>query len=285
MPTDRFIQCSDAILLKIDRARKEYPSLWRGLIQEWQNCGKRDAAWLTYAASYLLNTASIKWALDPFSLITRVGHANQPDFLKDLESLQLVVFSHAHQDHLDLNIIGALRNLPITWVIPAFMLERVTNAAGLHREQILVPRAGNPIHFGDLTLTPFDGLHFRGTHGVPEMGYVAEFSGKRWLFPGDTRTYDTSRVPHFDALDGVFAHLWLGRGKALEVEPPLMEEFCQFFASLQPKQIVVTHLEELGRDADDFWDMSHYQKVFARFQEISSKIKVSASCMGQSVIL
>lgn len=263
MPTDRLMQCSENISSKIDHAREDYPSLWRGMIEKWQNSEEHDSAWLTYAASYLLNTAGVKWAVDPFSLITRLGQGNQPDFKKDLEKLQLVILSHTHQDHLDLNLISALRCLPITWVIPEFMLALVMKAAHLPEKQVLVPQVRNPIHYGGLTITPFEGLHFRGTHGVPEMGYVADFSGKRWLFPGDTRTYDAARLPHFEAVDGIFAHLWLGRGKALEVEPPLMEEFCQFFASLQPKQIVVTHLEELGRDADDFWDMRHYQKVFA----------------------
>ena len=60
-------------------------------------------------------------------------------------------------------------------------------------------------------LTPFDGLHIHGEHGVPAMGYLAEFSKKRWLFPGDTREFDFSKLPDFGELDDVIGHLWLGK--------------------------------------------------------------------------
>jgi hypothetical protein len=50
------------------------------------------------------------------------------------------------------------------------------------------------------------------------MGYLLEFNGKRWLFPGDTRSYDASLLQSFGPLEGHFAHLWLSRtGAYLEV--------------------------------------------------------------------
>ena len=54
---------------------------------------------------------------------------------------------------------------------------------------MVVPHPGVPIHINGLTLIPYEGLHFRDGNGVPEMGYLAEFSGKRWAFPGDTRVF------------------------------------------------------------------------------------------------
>ena len=100
--------------------------------------------------------------------------------------------------------------------------------------------------------------------GVPATGYLVEFQNKRWLFPGDTRTYDASQLPSFGPVDGLFAHLWLGRGCALMDEPPLLDAFCQFCLDLQPRRIILTHLNEFGRDADDFWDEEHAEKLCSK---------------------
>ena len=52
-----------------------------------------------------------------------------------------------------------------------------------------------------------------------------------------------------------FAHLWLGRHCAQKDEPPLLDDFCRFFVAFDPGRIVIAHLEELGRKADDYWDV------------------------------
>lgn len=270
--------------VRIERARTEFPSLWRDITRQWRSADS-DAAWLTYAANYLLFTAGVRWALDPYSLFTRLGEGEQPDFAGDLAPLQLVVLSHAHNDHLDPNLISAIQHLPVTWVIPEFMQEKVAQTVHLPAERIITPRPGNPIHFGDLVLHPFDALHFRQGNGVPEMGYLAEFNGKRWFFPGDTRMYDPNLIPHFDHLDGIFAHLWLGKACALEKEPPLLREFCEFHLSFNPGRIVVTHMGELGRAIEELWDISHFEMVCAEFVKQSPHLPVTAALMGNKVVL
>jgi hypothetical protein len=284
MLTDLYTKKQAEIEQKIPGVVAVYPSLWREVVSDWQ-VEQHDAIWLTYAANYLLHTGSTRWAIDPFSLCTRLKLDIQPDFLADLQELQLVVLTHAHADHLDLNLITALRDLPITWVIPSFMLERVQQAASLPEEKIIIPQPGIPIQFSDLALTPFEALHMRGNNGVPEMGYLAEFNNKRWLFPGDTRVYDPARLPSFGKLNGVFAHLWLGKARALDEPPPLLEAFCDFFIALQPGRIIVTHLEELGRKADDFWTENHYQLVRQRINELEPEIAVTSLMMGQKTCL
>ena len=84
------------------------------------------------------------------------------------------------------------------------------------------------------------------------MGYLIECCGRRWLVPGDTRTYDASQLPVFDEVDVLFAHVWLGRRSALLDEPPLLDDFCRFCLDLKPHQLILTHLNEFGRDASDF---------------------------------
>ena len=151
---------------------------------------------------------------------------------RDLDRLQLIVLSHAHNDHLDQNLISALQGLPLRWVIPEFMLDTVMKAASIPSERIIVPKPGSRICIEGLTLTPFEGLHIREQNGIPEMGYLAEFGGYRWLFPGDTRLFDNSRLPDFGRLDGVFAHLWLGKAGAQIDPPPMLDEFCDVFQLL-----------------------------------------------------
>lgn len=283
MPTERFCKRQAEIEIKKENARATYPSLWRNVILGWQSA-IQDAAWLTYAANYLFYTAGLRWALDPFSLLTRIGGETQPDFASDLKMLDLVVLSHAHNDHLDPNLVKAISTLPITWVIPEFMLAQVNKITQLNPKSIIVPQPGQTLRFANLALTPFEGLHLHTHGGVPEMGYLAEFSGKRWLFPGDTRTFDLSALPNLGKLDGVFAHLWLGKAQACADQPSQLENFCHFFARLGAERIIISHMHEFGRDADDFWDERHYNLAAKCIYKINIKLKVSFTLVGKRLV-
>lgn len=270
---------------KIRAANRQYPSLWKKFTRDWRADDPQDALWLTFSANYLLRTAGVRWALDPFSLLTRTGGADQPEFARDLASLQLVALTHAHADHFDANLLAAIADLPICWLIPGFMLERVLQIADIPAERILIPQIGESLRFGALTLTPFEGLHIHAEGGLPEMGYLAEFSGKRWLFPGDTRVYDAQRLPGFGSLDGVLAHLWLGKACALMDTPPLLDDFCRFFAGLVARRIVITHLEELGREPEDFWTRRHSRLVSGWLANIAPAASVSSALTGHRLNL
>lgn len=284
MPTERFRKRQAEIDIKKENARATYPSLWRNLILEWQSA-KLDAAWLTYAANYLFFTAGLRWALDPFSFLTRIGGEGQPDFATDLKMLELVVLSHAHSDHFDPILLKAIASLPLTWVIPDFMLDQVNEITRLDQQQVIIPKPGQTLRFANLVLTPFEGLHMHAEGGVPEMGYLAEFSGKRWLFPGDVRSFNLSALPRFGRLDGVFAHLWLGKAQACADRPSQLENFCQFFTGLSANRIVISHMFEYGRDADDIWDERHFEMVAECIKEFDAKLKVSPVLMGERIIL
>lgn len=274
-----------AIDRKIRAANRQYPSLWRKITRDWRADDPQDALWLTYSANYLLRTGGVRWALDPFSLLTRTGSGGQPDFARDLAGLQLVVLSHAHADHFDPTLIADIAGLQLIWVVPEFMLERTLQAAALPTDRIRVPRVGEPICIAGLTLTPFEGLHLHSDGGLPEMGYLAEFAGKRWLFPGDTRVYDRQGLPHFGGLDGVLAHLWLGKAAALQKDPPQLENFSRFYTALEARRIVVTHLEELGREPEDFWTRRHYRLASSRLSTIAPDVQISPALTGQRLNL
>jgi hypothetical protein len=275
---------------------ERFPALWSGMIADWHQPDLEDRVWLMYSANYLFCTDNVRWAMDPVRLIHRLPRASNVNVIQDLEALSFVLLTHGHADHLDLGLIRSLRHLPILWVIPEPVLTLIQDQVDLPSKQIVIPKKLQPIEIQGIKVTPFDGLHWgkldnKGNEnasplrGVPATGYLVEFRDKRWLFPGDTRTYDASQLPFFGSVDGIFAHLWLGRGCALLDAPPLLDQFCCFFSELQPRRIVLTHLMEFGRAAEDSWDISHAHMTMSHFQEHFSHIEISHAFIGQKVIL
>lgn len=288
--TDRFTEKQSQIEKKRLDLVKRYPALWSGMVEGWRSDSAEDAVWLMYSANYLLRTGGVHWAIDPYSLKRRVPAAPAMDVGKDLEALSFVLLTHDHKDHLDPDLIKALRDLPIRWVVPSFMVENVQRKTGLASDKIIVPTLLQPLELDGMTVMPFESQHLitraDGTRkGVPELGYLVKCGGKRWLFPGDTRVYDLSRVPKFGEVDAVFAHLWLGHGWALDPDPDLIEEICRFFAGLQPRRLLITHLEEFGRDADDFFDEEHAEKVMQVYSASYPQIDCSFHFMGEKILL
>lgn len=269
---------------------EQYPALWSRIIDEWKKPGPQDWAWLTYSANYLFRTGNIRWAIDPLTLPWRIVAAEKVDVARDLEGLSFVLLTHRHEDHLDLDLISALRDFPIRWIVPETLLSIVMEQAGLPPGNMIVPEPLKLIELDGLTILPFEGLHWERSpsgkpKGVSAMAYLVEMSGKRWLFPGDTRIYDAGKVPELGKADLFFAHLWLGRHSAQLDHPPLLHRFCQFCVDLSPRQVIITHLEELGRSAKDYWDARHVELVRAHFKEISPHLQISTAFMGDRVEL
>lgn len=284
MPVD-LDQIKQVIEQRKQKAVAEYPALWKNVIREWAGESDGNAAWLTYAANYLFHTGGIYWAMDPFSMSSRIAGIPVPDFKSDLSKLELVVLTHAHADHLDLHLIEGLSQLPVQWIIPQHVLPIIAEKTSIRMDRVIVPEVGVKIHYRGLTLTPFDSLHMHRLGGIPETGYLVEFVGQRWLFPADVRDFSANKLPQFEGLSGVFAHLWLGKGHANEAQPPFLSDFCEFYASFGAKRIVVTHLNEYGRAAEELWDCRHHAMVLERFQSMDRKIRMEFAEMGMKVPL
>jgi len=268
---------------------REYPVLWAKLIEEWLADSDEDRVWLTYAANYLFRTGGVGWAIDPFTLHARLAAAPVVDTARDLRGLSFVLLTHRHADHLDKDTIRTLRDHSIRWVVPEFMLATLKET-GIPRLNILVPQLMQEFELDGVKILPFEGLHFNlahdgEMHGVPEMGYRIEVNGQRWLFPGDTRDYNLAAMPDFGRVDAVFAHLWLGRREGMADRPALMDRFCNFHLSFRPSRIIITHLEELGRNARSYWNLSHYQRAAERFNQLEPDVRVDYMLTGQSVAL
>jgi len=270
----------------------EYPQQWLHIIKSWRKDSEKDCAYLTYSANYLFRTNGVRWALDPLTLRRRVLTAPHVNIAEDLSKLEFVLLTHQHADHLDDALIHELRDTSIQWVVPKEIKSKVMQF-GLLERNMIIPEDLKTISIRGVNIVPFEGLHWQKLHreeiveihGVPATSYMVEFNGKRWLFPGDIRDYDVDALPGFGVMDGIFAHLWLGKKCALMEPPPLLDAFCHFFVGLKPKRIVITHLEELGRNALDYWDESHYELVRSQIQQMSPNMDISAAHMGEKVIL
>lgn len=275
----------DQISRNLENAKSSYPDLWQRVTDAWAGSSTGDYVWLTYSANYLLACGDFKWAIDPFSMSSRIQGMDPQNYQRDLARLSLIVLTHEHNDHLDLELLSALDPIKIQWVIPQYLIEKVGNLIEITQENMTLPFSGTPLHMGPVTLTPFDSLHFHETNGVPETGYLLEVSNKRWLFPGDVRNYDYKKLPDFGKLDGVFAHLWMGKSKALDEIPPYLDDFCDFFSAFDTQRLVVTHMNEYGRDGSNLWSELHFKMVKTSIQTRKPNLVITKALMGDRIDL
>lgn len=285
------MQISEERRTHIDSYRENlvnnYRQVWADMIAEWSFDDPSSKGWMMYSANYLFRTANVRWAVDPFLLSTRVLAPFWEQQIIDLSKLDFVLLTHRHNDHFDRTLVHALRNYPIRWLIPQEMLADVL-ALEVDPHKITIAHPGKPIRHEGIQVVPFVSLHFQvdsenRVHGVPETGYLVEINGKRWLLPGDVRNYKAEQLPQFGPVDLLISHLWLGRKSAETNPPPLLDQFCEFCLALNPSQIVITHLYELGRKPDNLWSLSHFQIVKNKFAALIPDIKVSSALTGQKI--
>jgi L-ascorbate metabolism protein UlaG (beta-lactamase superfamily) len=267
-----------------------YLSRWKNMLARWQSPGQADRAWILYSANYLLVTAGVRWAIDPLTFSWRVPSMPQGD-ISPLAKMDAIILTHSHADHLDMSLLGRLRDLPIKWVIPEFMLASL-QPFRLPPKNVTIAQPLKPIYIEGLSLTPFDGLHLvpdstlpGGIRGVPSMGYMAEFNHKKWLFPCDTRVFDASKLPDFGPLDGLFMHVFLGKGLAFDPAPSLLDPFCRFCVDLHPRRILLTHMYEWGRPPEELWTETHAGMIEKWFAENAPGVSVSHALLGDEVDL
>jgi len=269
---------------------RRYFGDWDRMISDWQQDGAGDFVWLMFSSSYLCRTSNVRWAVDPATLHTRMSADNEIDLANDLSGLSFALLSHRHVDHFDAQVVGALSSSSTRWVVPEFILNEVTENTAISEERIVVPRPMQPIRFGEVLVTPFEGLHDpperkNAPGSVPSMGYIVDVGRKRLLFPGDVRHYDAGSLPDFGDVDVLFAHLWFGRASSLLAEPPMFESFCRFCVDLKPRKIVVAHLFEVGREDEDYWSSKHADMATNHWREKAPDIDVIIPRFGDRIAL
>ena len=265
-----------------------YPARFRWMLRAWREHSEVNQAWMMYAASYLFNTQGVRWAMDPLlpgSLLPEFRarlHANA------LKSLSFVVLTHYHADHIDHDLLASLSDSDLRYVVPEHMRDRVVERAGLRAAQVLIARSGERLVIDGIHMMPFDGLHWRvhpngQLHGTDATGYLVEVGGRRWLFPGDVRDYRADVIARFGPVDVLFAHLWLGKARALDPEPPELDAFCDFILAGQPRRVVLTHLYEFSRPPRDLWTLRHVELVRERWRTMGAPAPIEVLRTGQAM--
>ncbi len=275
------------------RAALEYPALYKRVIDQWKLEGE-DAFWLIYSANYLFRWRGVRWAVDPVTLSSRfpADFPSHPE--ADFAKSDFVVLTHRHSDHLDKKLLQAISNINIPWVVPEFLLDEIQKIVHLPDHRIIVPVPGKQLEISGIKILALEGSHWEKTgditcsrnfdlRGVPAYSYLFEAHNKKWFIPGDTRTYDPKQVPNLGHLDGVLAHVWLGRNGALKDPPPLLDKFCEYFLRFNSSKIVLTHLDEWGRAESDLWTNHHAEMITHKIRHESTTVTVTTAVTGDQV--
>lgn len=245
---------------------------------------------MMYAANYLFCTHGVRWALDPLLPGGLLPELRERLPTRALRRLSFVLLTHDHADHADYDLLAGLADSPVCFVAPEQMRAKLIERAGPREAQLIAAKPGEWLEIDGIGVLPFEGLHWRthpdGQHaGIDAVGYLVEVGDRRWLFPGDVRDYRAEAVAPFAPVDTLFAHLWLGRGRALDETPPELDTFCRFMLAAGPEEIVLTHLHEFSRPPRDLWSRRHVELVRARFHALGCEAPIHALRTGQGLEL
>ena len=129
-------------------------------------------------------------------------------------------------------------------------------------------------------------IHAAGTslHGVPAYSYLFEAQNKKWFIPGDTRTYDPKQFHNMGHLDGLISPCLVGTERCIEGSSTTSGSSsaiisCRFNSS----KIVLTHLDEWGREESDLWTNHHAEMITHKIRHESSNVTVTTAVTGDQV--
>ncbi len=291
MNNNLYIQHEDHIAAVKQRVIHEYPAWWRNILDGWRNPPAPMMMWLTYHAHYLFSTHGLGWAVDPALPASLIKGLAEHDLATDeLAKLSFVLLTHAHSDHLDIPLLKLLRDFRVRFIVPDHMLAMIGEQLGPADEQMIVARPEELIKLDNINIFPLPGLHWAveadgKLRGCDCTGYLVETGGRRWLFPGDVRDFSDGKMARIGPVDVLFAHLWLGRAQAPLAEPRLLDEFCHFIMSLQPRTVVIGHLYSLQHPTTDIWTGRHAQMVEKKLRLLGGKMRFVVPTTGDAVEL
>lgn len=270
-------------------ALASYPDLYRKVIQEWSGDGQ-NAIWLMYAANYLLRVGSTRLAIDPMTLPARLGGHIPETIPIDLAPAEVVLLSHDHSDHVNWKILTAISATVQQWIIPLWLKPSFEQFIPAPSGSVAHVQPGDTITFRDVRIDVHNGNHWEdrpysrsgqsAQKGLPSLAFVIEGAGKKWLFAGDTRSFQPdARIP-CGPIDAVMAHVFLGRLHKPGDAPPLLPDFCAWFSGYATNRIILSHLYEIGRDSKDIWTESHSAMIERAIHAIKPTALVESFLCG-----
>lgn len=267
---------------------QNYGKYWNNAASVLNN-STGDTCILQKATGYIFSTSGVRWAMDLNLRYIWMDAGSKERIKKDCSTLDFIILTHEHGDHLDNKLIELLSDTDVKWVIPEFFNFDSLRKHGLREENLIKVSAGNVYNLKSICITPFKSLHFRaGTeNGVLEYGYHVKLeNGKTILFPADVRNYDASLLPDFGAVDYMFAHVWLGDSTALSLKcEPYLRLFAEFVTGQKPRTVILAHLYENGRLPKDMWTYTHAGLAADAIYRIAPEISVKIPKIGEEFTL
>lgn len=288
------MHAADAYLLSADTLRANYPEVAsfydevrltydENFARAIEILNKEKGSYVTLLApsAYLFSTDGYRWAIDlSFQHIAHLTSA--PSRIREyLGGIELIMLTHAHDDHMEKETIKALSSTEITWVVPEFLLSHMLKF-GVRRDKIISVKSGDELDVGTLHIKVLKGRHFRPVgEGINAVGYfVAPENAPTIAFPGDVRDYRADADFEINA-DHCFAHVWLG-DKALEREKytPKIRELSEFMLKVSKRSIFLTHLNSDRRE-EARWKEHHAVAVRDGINAIAPEAAVHIPRYGE----
>lgn len=252
---------------EILRYQKEYPGVLQKAIEKLEQlpCG----VLLLSPSSYLLKFGETRIAVDPSLLDIPVTQEGRELFLKLISDCDGVIYTHKHGDHYDCRIASATESAGILWLVPDFFSENDIRGGNLTEKNCVYVKADHTCSLGGLEIKFFDSCHSSEDSFVPEYGFAILYEEKHYVFSVDVRTYDTGLVKLFPDTEVLFAHLWLGREKALEPDGEYIRQFADFVNAYEAKRVCLGHLFDVRREICDMWTDLHYRELVGKIENLS----------------
>jgi len=270
---------------------QNYSDLWKNTIKNLSTCNSSGNVSMLYVANYLFQTNKIQWAVDP---VYGAGNISTPNDAADyLPELDLILLSHAHPDHFDTQLLGQLcKKKNILIAVPDFMMDVFLSQVDEVNCEVIEVTPGTVINIKGLTATAFNSIHYDEAKngeekiGCDELGWLVEIDNHRLLLPVDIRNYNArSQLPDFGQIDYFFSHVWLGRGKALDVNDDFLNTFCQFVADFNAKNVYFGHLHDISRNETECWTYKHAALAMDRLLSLRPETQTLTLRLGQTVNL
>ena len=281
---DRLPPCA-ALYRKI---RREYDSSLERALGVYSELGKGTEMALANCTFYLFNTSGYAWAMDAAFRYVNYLASTPKRVAELLRGVKLMVVTHGHVDHFEESTVRALAENDMLWVIPDFLCD-VAREWGISEEKMIVAHKNQPICIEKLTITPFEGRHFRPVsgEGVDEYGYfITTDTGLTMAFPADVRDYRLPVLPGYPSADVCFAHVFLGDSNAYATDyTDKVDEFTDFVLRFSDKRVVLAHLYESGRRGIDTWRRDHAVLIADALKNKAPDIRVHIPKVGDRIKL
>ena len=286
----------EAYLLSVDMLRAHFPfhaSMYEDLRLHYDERFQRALkvfetkkgcnAALIGATAYLFCTNGYRWAMDIAFRCSRFLTETPSKVCEYLGDVDLMILTHAHEDHMEESTIRALADTEIQWLVPEFMVKYLLEY-GVRPEKMIVVSAGETLQVGPLSIRVLPGRHFRPNteNGIEAVGYqITAEKAPTLVFPGDIRDYRTENVEKLEA-DYCFAHVWLS-DQAMDPKQyiPKSEELAEFMLRMSDQNIMLTHLYEVARKEESMWQRHHAELVEEAIHKRSPQTTVQIPKVGE----